>query len=361
MKMMKAFGFTVALILGAAASLSHADKVYTTHTGGSGNISDGTTATNAVTLTTALAIANADPARRHIVLLGGAYNGLPRLEITANDVMLDGGYEDVGGVWRKSYEPSVLNIVSSDEAYSSSIAHRRGIVAANRTGLLLQDLTINLSGPTGTSGSGEGKSAYGIYLDGCSNYAVRRVGISTGNATSGNVGRYGLSGNTGNTGSSGGAGSNASGAANGGNGGYGGLGGVGSKYWSGGGAADASAWGEDGQFGGCGGEGARDDVGQTSWHGNRGGANRTNDRAGPGSGSGGTYGLGGKGEDGGNGGNGGVGSSGGTGSSGSAGVATYSSGFFVPGNGSHGSGGAAGKGGRRWWRRLAQRWAFGGR
>lgn len=83
--------FSIAIILGSTGAVAQAGKVYATHTGGSGDILDGTAPSNAVTLITALAIANAEPSRRHILLLAGTYDNVPQVEIAADDVMLDGG------------------------------------------------------------------------------------------------------------------------------------------------------------------------------------------------------------------------------------------------------------------------------
>ncbi len=338
MKLLLKMVNTIAFILVIAQAEGYAEKVYTTHTGGSINLLDGTSPQNPVTLPAAIDIANSDPARNHLVLLSGTYNALPEMAINADNVMIEGGYEDLGSTWRKSYAPTELNFISSDVQVNSETVGLRGIYSAGTVGLELQDLQINLEGPSGIAPGGTGKSAYGVRLESCSDYTLRRVSINTGNATSGRNGRNGLSGSNGSSGSTGGAGNNDSGYANGGNGGYGGTGGVGAYQWTDGTSVPTASKGQAGQFGGCGGEGSRDQSGYYSWNGSYGGTSRTNDRNGL---------AGHRGEDGGKGAAGSNGASGSTGSAGQAVVVgSYVSGYYQPGIGGNGNGGTQGKGGR---------------
>ena len=141
-----------------------------------------------------------------IILLKGsssyAYNVTGPITIPSN-VIIDGGYTVNGsGEWVKSTgTPTTMTITSAEESGGTNITHTRGLLCSG-TGFTIQDINLTVNGPSGQINN-FGKSVYGIYMNGASNYTINRVNVTTGNATKGSNGTAGAAGGGGSGGYSG--------------------------------------------------------------------------------------------------------------------------------------------------------------
>ena len=288
--------------------------------------------------------------RPKLILLGGTYTitqvvDIPNPGSSNSPITIDGGYQISGSDWVKSSSGSTVINVTSPEVVSGNSAGRIGIRASSRSNFTIQDITVNVTGVTGTNNN-FGKSVYGIYLTGCSNYNIVRCNVSTGNASAGGNGLT-----SGSTGASGGGGNNGGGGScdsgNGG-GGNGGAGGGGTSGGSGNGVAGTTGSGRNGGGGGSGGNGGPEGNNSGTNGGCGGGSNGGGQNCGGGGGGGGcsNFCSGCSGNPGGSGSDGSTGANGSTGSAGAAG--TYST-YYVPGavagTGTDGAGGQGGRGG----------------
>ncbi|MEI6765838.1 MAG: T9SS type A sorting domain-containing protein [Bacteroidota bacterium] len=298
------------------------------------------------TLTRAMALVSGS--RNYIRMDAGTYTENNVINLM-NNVIIDGGYSFAGGSWTKSSAATTTLNMNGTESPTVNSAHTIGFKGSSTSGWKLQDLTINVTSPTGTSTSGNGQSSYGVWINGCSSYSISRCAINPGNATNGNgatAGWQGMAtdpydgnnGNAGSTGSSGSTGGCSMWDDHGGSGGGGGGGG------NGGGSPVAA--GSNGGAGGSGGTGGDDHDGACTDGVKPGFSGTAGTLAGGTNGSAGIAGLctncncrldGGY--------AGGNATSPTDGSNGSAGSNSYLTGYFVPGIGGNGSAGTGGSGG----------------
>lgn len=206
--------------------------------------------------------------RTWIRIEGGTYNESNILSLQSN-VVVEGGWVNTGGIWTKSTaiaNQTTINF-SGTETINTDIAHVVGFKALNVNGWSLQDLKITTSNASGQTASGNGKSNYAIWVNGCSNYNISRCDITSGAATNGNgdpnpatytAAWDGAAGSTGSQGTIGGKGNStqpfACGDDSPGAGGPGGPGGAGGLN-----ATVIGGSGATGRTGGAGGQGANDD------------------------------------------------------------------------------------------------------
>ncbi len=262
-------------------------------------------------------VSNAD---NRLWLAAGVYNTPTEIALV-NNVIVEGGFDAT--TWVKSNStPTIihrLNPIVLPTGNGTAV-----FFGFNVSGFRLQDLTLTMDIPNGVA-----TSAYGIYLNGCSNYNIVRVDVT---AADGTPGVAGIQGATGAPGADGGVGSPANGSETISPGGAGGAGGS-----NGGNGAPCGHW--DGNnnppasngngFGACSGAGGTSGTGPSCTAGCAFGSPSCNS-AGPGQpGSNATCG----------------GTAGGVGLTGPAG-AIGGLGFFIPGAaGTAGSAGSAGSGG----------------
>ncbi|MCX7768994.1 MAG: hypothetical protein N2110_08230, partial [Flavobacteriales bacterium] len=137
--------------------------------------------------------------RRYLRLEEGIHIVNTPLEILS-DVVVEGGYQVVGGQWKKaSGAQTTINFLAF-ESINNDVEHTVGFKANGANNWRLQDLIINVAGPSGQTPSGRGRSAYGIWINNCSNYAIVRCQVTVGNATAGANGQFGGANNGGNGG-----------------------------------------------------------------------------------------------------------------------------------------------------------------
>ena len=177
--------------------------VYASPTGNA--LADGS-ATAPVDLNTALTQACGVPARRHIRLLGGTYNLTNKIIFNCNDIVMDGGWEVVAGIGRKSSNVvTTININSPletsafDGAAGTTVGYHIGVQAIGRTGFRILDITFNVKNGgaagtvTGQTGN-RGNSVYGFYFRNSTGWTVERCAMNTGAASQGAAGVNGANG-----------------------------------------------------------------------------------------------------------------------------------------------------------------------
>jgi len=173
-----------------------------------------------------------------------------------SNVLIDGGYVISGLNWIKNSAGTTNITFSGSEVISSDVAHTVGIKANSVNNWTLQDLNLTTTNAVGTTGSGNGRSNYVVWINNASNYRIRRCVITSGNATGGTPGIGGAVGAPGGNGSDGTTGDCGAGNSTGGTGGNAGGGGAGG---SGGPGADGAL----GAAGGVGGGGGNDNGSST--------------------------------------------------------------------------------------------------
>ena len=309
---------------------------------------------------------------RAMQLVGGTRNIIrmeqgnylePNVINMQSNVIVDGGYiyNTAGPTWIKN-STSVTNIsfFGVEVINAATTAHIVGIKANSVNGWQLQDINITTANAAANTTNGNGYSNYGVWINNCSNYAIRRCQITSGTATNGlgesnsvwagnntwngapsdpfdgNRGENGTFGTSDNTfdGCDGGIDDDQSGGI-GGNGGTGGNGGL-----------SPVANGQNGFNGGRGG-----DAGDDNWSGCNGGSGTVGiNGVGGGGPAAGSAGAGGPCADcncqnpGGNAGA-NASATGANGPGGANGTATYTGGYFIPGRGGDGTAGSGGSGG----------------
>lgn len=143
--------------------------------------------------------------RKYIRVEEGTHVVTVPLELVS-DLVIEGGYQVVNGEWKKSSAAtSAINFLAF-ESINNDIQHAVGFKANGVSNWRLQDLVINVAGPSGQTPSGRGRSVYGIWINNCTNYSIVRCQITVGNATNGANGIFAGAGNGGNGGSGLGAG-----------------------------------------------------------------------------------------------------------------------------------------------------------
>ncbi|MCS7087044.1 MAG: hypothetical protein NZ534_13300, partial [Bacteroidia bacterium] len=121
---------------------------------------------------------------------------------------IEGGYRVVNGNWTK--EPSAVTTVNFVNCLEEvpggtgfNVGHHIGVKCNFVNDFALQDLVLNIPSVTGTT-ENRGRSVYGIYLNGSSNYEITRVRVTVGNASAGADGAPGTPGAQGARGQDGG-------------------------------------------------------------------------------------------------------------------------------------------------------------
>jgi len=187
-------------------------------------------------------------------LAEGTYNISTPINLVSN-ITIEGGFDPA--TWIKSNAtPTILHKDNSNMIPAPANA-LVAVIGNAVSGFRLQDLTITEDDATGISGS-----AYGIYLNACSNYNIVRCNVTSGAGSPGSAGAAGQAGANGGNGGNGGAFGNenavpAGGTAGTGGGGAGGVGAQGAG-WSrtyalaGAGSCGATAGNTPGSGPGCG-------------------------------------------------------------------------------------------------------------
>jgi hypothetical protein len=274
---------------------------------GGSNSNPGTEAQPLATVSAAVTKAAASSPPSAVDVAAGTYNEGAGVSVPSN-ITIEGGFDP--STWQQS-SSETTTITGSPQA----------VLANGATGVLLDDLTLQGSAP-----SGYAQSAYGLRAVNGSSLTLQAVTVIGGNATAGQAGAGGDQGQGGQNGGTGGNGQSSGGCT--------------SSYGSGGGAGTYVTAGGSGGNGGCsGGNGAVGASGQTASGGADGGAG----------------GFGGTGDDqdltfGGNGTNGANGTKGALGSGGgnqlgNAGVSWAGIAGGTGGTGQYGGGGGGGGGG----------------
>lgn len=299
--------------------------------------------------------------RRTIRMEQGSYTETNIINMQGS-TLVDGGYtyNPVGPTWVKASNQPTNITFSGTEVINSGTAHVVGIKATSVNDWSLQDINITTVATTSTTTNGNGYSNYGLWINNCSNYAIRRCQITSGNAANGlgetvagwagsttfnGVPTDPFDGNNGQNGTNGASDNNFDGCDS--------FidddqsGGVGSNGGTGGNGGNSPV--SNGNAGGNGGRGG--DAGDDLWSGCNGGSGTTGINGSNGGGSSpGTGGAGGActdcncqlpgGSPGSN-----AGAPGAPGTDGANGVIAYTAGYFVPGRGGDGTGGSGGSGG----------------
>lgn len=197
-------------------TFSQCNIVYVSTSGtpsGSGDISD------PMDLETAVSTASAGDLIRVGV---GTYTIDEALTIPADDVILEGGYDDFNAWQRTSLAGATTINRSSLNAEGFPNEKRLVAIYANGiSGFEIHDITI-----TTGNGAENGTSTYGIHIQSCANYRIVRCQVVPGNGADGEMGVDGQPGVPGSVGGQGLAGS-IDGNCSGGAGGAGGAGGGG--------------------------------------------------------------------------------------------------------------------------------------
>lgn len=135
------------------------------------------------------ALANVDPSRNYIRMLGGNYPTPNKISMI-DDVVIEGGYQISGADWvLNTNAPTNINITSSLETAQVggvTVGHHIGIEAVNVSNFVLRNLTVNvqMAGATGTTDS-RGNSIYGVYLNNATGFELTMVKVNTGAASKG--------------------------------------------------------------------------------------------------------------------------------------------------------------------------------
>ena len=138
--------------------------------------------------------------RTHIKVASGTITETAIIDIP-NAVIIEGGYSVSGGVWTKSSAVTTTVSCSGTQVVNTDVEHVMGFRSNNTSNWTLQDLTITTVAASGFTGSGNGKSNYGVYIaNGSANYEIIRCNITSGAGSTGNTGANGSTGGNGSTG-----------------------------------------------------------------------------------------------------------------------------------------------------------------
>lgn len=172
------------------------DVIYVDATNGN-DVNLGGQMTPVKTLSRALQLVSST--RKHIKMTGGTYTETSIVDLQSN-LIIEGRYVNSSGVWTKTSNTSVVTQINCSGTGSSGndIAHVMGFRSDADVNWKLIDLNITTANASGNSVSGNGVSNYGVYITNSSTgYLISRCVITSGNATSGNLGASGVKGGDG--------------------------------------------------------------------------------------------------------------------------------------------------------------------
>ncbi len=161
--------------------------------------SSGTSGTKIAPASLSYALTLANATNNKIFMASGTYNISNPINMKAN-LSLEGGYNAI--TWKKS-NSTTTTIYRDNSNVESSPNRLVAVYCTTISNFRLQDLTIRTA-----NGYGGGVSSYGIHLNGCSNYQIVRCKIIAGNAGNGTGGTNGGNGVGGSSGFPGEDGSN---------------------------------------------------------------------------------------------------------------------------------------------------------
>ncbi|HRG89295.1 MAG TPA: hypothetical protein PLW44_09765, partial [Chitinophagales bacterium] len=132
------------------------------------------------------------PTSTRLHLAQGTYNTPAEIQLV-NNLILEGGFDPV--TWTKSNVPPTI-IRRGNVIVLPPPANGTAVIAGlNVSGFRLQDLTLEMDVPNGVAAT-----AYGIYLNGCSNYNIVRCNVTAADGTPGVAGQPGTPGQPGTAG-----------------------------------------------------------------------------------------------------------------------------------------------------------------
>lgn len=166
---------------GGEAFAQQCTVIYVTPNGAS----SGTAGTKIAPASLTYALSLATATDNKIYMASGTYNISSPIDMKAN-LSIEGGYNST--TWKKS-NASATTIYRDNSNIESNPIRIVAIYCTNISNFRFQDLTIRTS-----NGFGNGTSTYGIRLSGCSNYQIVRCKITAGNAGDGTIGSNGTSG-----------------------------------------------------------------------------------------------------------------------------------------------------------------------
>jgi len=147
--------------------------------------SAGTAGTKAAPASLTYALTLVSATNNKIFMASGTYNISAAINMKAN-LSIEGGYNVI--TWKKS-NSSATTIYRDNSNVEPTPNRLVAMYCSSISNFRLQDLTIRTA-----SGFGGGVSSYGIHLDACSNYQIVRCKVIAGNAGNGTVGTNGNNG-----------------------------------------------------------------------------------------------------------------------------------------------------------------------
>lgn len=179
----------------SAVFAQQCNVIYVTPNGAS----SGTAGTKAAPASLTYAVTLANATDNKIYMSSGTYNISNPIQMKSN-LTIEGGFNP--STWQKSN--STATTIYRDNSNLETNPNRLvAIYCNNISNFRFQDLVIRTANVYGG-----GISTYTLYLNGCSNYQIGRCKIQAGNAGSGSVGTNGTSGASGASGTNGEDGSN---------------------------------------------------------------------------------------------------------------------------------------------------------
>jgi PKD repeat protein len=167
--------------MGTHAFAQQCTVIYVTPNGAS----SGTVGTKAAPASLTYAITLATATDNKIHMASGTYNISAALNMKSN-LTIEGGYNST--TWKKS-NATATTIYRDNSNVEANPNRLVAMYCNNISNFRLQDLTIRTA-----NGFGNGISTYGVHLSGCSDYEIVRCKISAGNAGNGNIGTNGSGG-----------------------------------------------------------------------------------------------------------------------------------------------------------------------
>ncbi len=172
---------SILLTSSGIASAQQCTVIYVTPNGAS----SGTAGTKAAPASLAYALTLATAADNKIFIASGTYNISNPLVMLSN-LTIEGGYNS--STWKKS-NSGATTIFRNNSNLETNPNRLVAIYCSSISNFRFQDLTIRTA-----NAFGGGISTYGIHMSGCSNYQIVRCKITAGNAGNGTSGTNGTSG-----------------------------------------------------------------------------------------------------------------------------------------------------------------------